>query len=174
MDGKRFAFLKVSLFTRPLDPLYDAQSFRSAHHLPDFKGLWTTITKLLIHNHSWPEHIPLERRESQVHLGLALHGQNSSCSNQMQMHPLGFESLSRNSESQQAVVVPDGEEASALSSVIGLNTPYRPPIEAPLPPSAPNFKLKVRKPDSSWWPKLLWRRIKQVFLPFNPSERSNS
>ena len=44
------AFLKISLFSRPLNPLYDAQSFRSAYRLPDnLKGPWATITKRVIH-----------------------------------------------------------------------------------------------------------------------------
>jgi hypothetical protein len=49
-DSEGLAFLKISLFSHPLNPLYDAHSFRSAHRLPDnFKGPWATITKRVIH-----------------------------------------------------------------------------------------------------------------------------
>ncbi|KDR74401.1 hypothetical protein GALMADRAFT_582760 [Galerina marginata CBS 339.88] len=48
-DQEGFGFLKVSLFSRPLDPFYEAQSFRSARYVYDsFKGPWTTIIKPII------------------------------------------------------------------------------------------------------------------------------
>jgi hypothetical protein len=49
-DSEGLAFLKISFFSRPLSPLSDAQTFRSADHVPDdFKGPWATITKNVIH-----------------------------------------------------------------------------------------------------------------------------
>ncbi|KDR74409.1 hypothetical protein GALMADRAFT_141452 [Galerina marginata CBS 339.88] len=45
-EGLANVFLKVSLFTRPLDPFYESQSFRFARHLPEtHKGPWATIIK---------------------------------------------------------------------------------------------------------------------------------
>ncbi|PPQ97854.1 hypothetical protein CVT26_013023 [Gymnopilus dilepis] len=46
---EHMAFLKFTFSTRPLDPLYDSQTLRSARRLPEkFEGRWATISKLLI------------------------------------------------------------------------------------------------------------------------------
>jgi hypothetical protein len=61
-DSEGFAFLKISLFSRPLNPYSDVQSFRSADHLPDsFKGPWATITKKIIYP---PPQTPSPRPDS--------------------------------------------------------------------------------------------------------------
>lgn len=46
-DGECFALLKVSFFVRPLDPLYDSESFRAPHLPQELKGPWATVTKLI-------------------------------------------------------------------------------------------------------------------------------
>jgi len=62
-DSEGLAFLKISLFSRPLNPFYDAQSFRWARRLPDdFKGPWATITKRVIHR---PSQTPSSRPDFQ-------------------------------------------------------------------------------------------------------------
>ena len=58
-DSERLAFLKISLFSRPLNPSSDVLSFRSADHLPDdFKGPWATITKKVVHPPKTPGPCP--------------------------------------------------------------------------------------------------------------------
>jgi hypothetical protein len=62
-DSEGLAFLKISLFSRPLNPFCDAQSFRLARRLPDnFKGPWATITKRVIHH---PSHAQSPRPDFQ-------------------------------------------------------------------------------------------------------------
>jgi hypothetical protein len=61
-NSEGLAFLKISLFSRPLNPLSGVQSFRLAPYLPDdFKGPWATMTKQVIHS---PPQTPSPRLDS--------------------------------------------------------------------------------------------------------------
>ncbi|KDR74411.1 hypothetical protein GALMADRAFT_141453 [Galerina marginata CBS 339.88] len=58
---ERHVFLKVSLFTRPLDPFYEGEIFRFARRLPEtHKSPWATVTKRILYLYSGQNAHPLD------------------------------------------------------------------------------------------------------------------
>ena len=72
LDAERSWSLKISLFSRPADPLSDVQSFRSAKYLPDnLDGPWATITKRVTLRPSEMQSPPPDFHQSTVEYTIA-------------------------------------------------------------------------------------------------------